>query len=180
MTISERPVTYYSEGDRLSGTVYAREEAGPPAPGIVLCHGFTGVKELILPDYARAFAEAGFLALAFDYRGFGESEGARGRLVARRQVEDIRNSITFLGSLPEVDAGRIGLWGTSYGAANVIVKDCRSPGASRAMCHSAMLPFTAAPLGFTTFAPAGSATSTVTSSLVIPLPLTAVLITSTV
>lgn len=121
MTISERPVTYYSEGDRLSGTVYAREEAGPPAPGIVLCHGFTGVKELILPDYARAFAEAGFLALAFDYRGFGESEGARGRLVARRQVEDIRNSITFLGSLPEVDAGRIGLWGTSYGAANVIV-----------------------------------------------------------
>jgi len=118
----ERPVSYYSEGARLSAVLYVPDGAGAASrrPGIVLCHGFTGIKELILPDYARRFAAAGYVALAFDYRGFGESEGERGRLIPSAQVADIRNSITFLETLDEVDPERIGLWGTSYGAANVI------------------------------------------------------------
>ena len=118
----ERQVSYYSEGARMSAVLYTPDNvsAGARAPGIVLCHGFTCIKELILPDYARRFAEAGYAALAFDYRGFGESEGARGRLIPIEQVRDIRNSITFMETLDEVDPARIGLWGTSYGAANVI------------------------------------------------------------
>jgi len=128
----ERPVSYYSQGARISAVLYFPDKAGPSAkggsasggdrrlPGIVLCHGFTGIKELILPDYARRFATAGYAALAFDYRGFGESEGERGRLIPYEQVMDIRNSITFMETLDEVDPERIGLWGTSYGAANVI------------------------------------------------------------
>ena len=77
----ERPVSYYSEGARLGAVLYVPDGAGPAnrRPGIVLCHGFTGIKELILPDYAQRFAAAGYVALAFDYRGFGESEGERGR-----------------------------------------------------------------------------------------------------
>ena len=113
---------YYSEGDRISAVLYLPADASEqnPVPGVALCHGFTGIKELILPDYGRGFARAGIAALAFDYRGFGESEGSRGRLVARRQIEDIHNSVTFLETLAEVDPRRVGLWGTSYGAANVI------------------------------------------------------------
>ena len=118
----ERAVSYYSEGTKMSAVLYAPDGAGPetPLPGIVLCHGFTGVKELILPDYARRFAAKGYAALAFDYRGFGESEGERGRLLPYEQVRDIRNSITFMETLEEVDPERIGLWGTSYGGANAI------------------------------------------------------------
>jgi len=118
----ERPVTYYSRGVKISGVLYLPDGAGAGQrlAGIVLCHGFTGIKELILPDYARRFAAAGYAALAFDYRGFGESEGERGRLIPYEQVIDIRNSITFMETLDEVDPERIGLWGTSYGAANVI------------------------------------------------------------
>jgi len=120
--VLERRLEYYSEGDRLSATLYlpAGASAAAPVAGVALCHGFTGIKELILPDYGRGFARAGIAALAFDYRGFGESEGTRGRLVARRQIEDIHNSVTFLETLSEVDPRRIGLWGTSYGAANAI------------------------------------------------------------
>lgn len=123
MTI-EREVAYFSEETRIAGTLFLPDAASSdhPVPGVVLCHGFTGIKELILPDYARGFAEAGFGALAFDYRGFGGSDGPRGRLLWSRQVEDIRNSVTFLRTVPEVDPQRIGLWGTSYGAANVIVE----------------------------------------------------------
>ncbi len=115
---TERPVNFYSDGLKLVGVLFLPDAPGPH-PGIVLCHGFTGVKELILPDYARRFVEAGFAALTFDYRGFGESEGPRGRLIAWEQVHDIRNAITFMQAQTEVDAGRIGLWGTSFGGAHV-------------------------------------------------------------
>jgi dipeptidyl aminopeptidase/acylaminoacyl peptidase len=114
---SETKVHFYSDGQKLAGVLTLPEGPGPH-PGIVLCHGFTGIKELILPDYAGRFVEAGFAALTFDYHGFGESEGPRGRLIAMEQVRDIRNAITFLQSRPEVDAERIGLWGTSYGGAH--------------------------------------------------------------
>ena len=117
----ERRVSYFSQGARISAVLYAQDGPAPDRrPGVVLCHGFTGIKEWILPDYARRFAAAGYVALTFDYRGFGESEGERGRLIPYEQVMDIRNSITFMETVDDVDPQRIGLWGTSYGAANVI------------------------------------------------------------
>jgi hypothetical protein len=113
-----RTIAFYSDGLRLSGVLTIPDGAGP-FPGVVLCHGFTGIKELILPYYAGRFAEAGFAALAFDYRGFGESEGPRGRLIPLEQVNDIRNAITFMETQTEVDTGHLGLWGTSFGGAHV-------------------------------------------------------------
>ena len=114
---TEKNVSFYSDGLRLAGVLFLPDSAAPH-PGVVLCHGFTGIKELILPDYARRFAAAGYAALTFDYRGFGESEGPRGRLIPWEQVNDIRNAITFLQCQAEADPQRIGLWGTSYGGAH--------------------------------------------------------------
>lgn len=117
-----RPTHFFSCGTKCAAVLWspdgARAEA--PRPGIVICHGFTGIKEWLLPPFAEAFCAAGFAVLTFDYRGFGESDGARGRLVPQEQVEDIRNAITFLGVQSGVDPQRIGLWGTSFGCANVI------------------------------------------------------------
>lgn len=115
---TEKQVHFYSDGLRLSGVLFLPEGPGT-YPGIVLCHGFTAIKELVLPDYARRFVAAGFAALTFDYRGFGESEGPRGRLIPWEQVHDIRNAITFLQCQPQIDPQRIGLWGTSFGGAHV-------------------------------------------------------------
>jgi uncharacterized protein len=55
----------------------------PPLPGkrritepaIVMAHGFSAVKEQVLPKFAERFVEAGFAVLVFDYRYFGDSEG---------------------------------------------------------------------------------------------------------
>ncbi len=117
--MNTEPVHFYSEGARLAGRLYVPEGASPDAKraGIALCHGFTGIKELLLPQYAEAFAGAGMVALTFDYRGFGESDGQRGRLLWRDQADDIRNAVTYLGTRDEVDETRLGLWGTSYGGA---------------------------------------------------------------
>lgn len=115
-------VAFYSEGCRLSGHLYLPDgrEEGERTPAVVLAHGFIGIKELILPQYAERFTTQGWVALTFDYRGFGTSEGQRGRLLALEQVEDIRNAVTYVRTRSEVDPDRIGLWGTSYGCGLVV------------------------------------------------------------
>jgi len=118
----QKPVHFYSEGCRLVGDVYYPEHlaAGERRAGIVLCHGYTGVKDLYLPDNARVLTEAGYVAMTFDYKGWGESEGPRSRLAPYGRVADVQAALTFLGTLPEVDGERLGIYGTSYGGATVV------------------------------------------------------------
>ena len=118
----KRTIGFYSEGYRLVGDVYYPDglQPGERRAGIVLCHGYTGVKDLYLPDNARVLNEAGYVVLAFDYKGWGDSEGPRNRLAPYSRVADTQAALTYLGSLPEVDASRLGLYGTSYGGATVV------------------------------------------------------------
>jgi hypothetical protein len=118
----KRAVSFYSEGVRLVGDVYAADDVRPPErrAGIVLCHGYTGVKDLYLPDNARVLTDAGYVVMTFDYKGWGDSEGSRSRLAPYSRVADVQAALTFLGTLPEVDAGRLGIYGTSYGGATVV------------------------------------------------------------
>jgi fermentation-respiration switch protein FrsA (DUF1100 family) len=115
-------ISFFSEGIEVAGVLYEPEPKGRgPLPGVVLCHGFTGIKEMIMPDIGQRFADAGILSLAFDYRHFGESGGKpRNHLLPLAQVRDIQNAITYMENLETVDAARIGLWGASFGGANVI------------------------------------------------------------
>jgi len=119
--VSKR-VTFHSEGFRLVGDVFYPEglRPGERRAGIVLCHGYTGVKDLYLPDNARVLTEAGYVVLTFDYKGWGDSEGPRSRLAPYSRVADVQAALTFLGSLPEVDGARLGIYGTSYGGATVV------------------------------------------------------------
>ena len=118
----KRPVSFYSEGVRLVGDVYCPDDlrSGEQRAGIVLCHGYTGVKDLYLPDNARVLNEAGYVVLTFDYKGWGESGGPRSRLAPHGRVADVQAALTFLGTLAEVDPGRLGIYGTSYGGATVV------------------------------------------------------------
>ncbi len=117
----KRPVLFYSEAVKLSGDVYLPDglRAGEKRAGIVLCHGYTGVKDLYLPDTAQALNAAGYVAMTFDYKGWGESGGLRSRLAPYSRVLDVQAAMTFLSLQPEVEAERIGLYGTSYGGATV-------------------------------------------------------------
>src|SRR5210317_1955434 len=116
----KREVVFYSEGAKIFADMYVPEQCaeGDKYPVIILCHGFSGIREILLPAYAEVFSAAGYISLVFAYRGFGDSEGERGRLIPSEQVVDIRNAITFMESLEKVDEERIGLWGTSFGGAN--------------------------------------------------------------
>jgi dienelactone hydrolase len=135
--MKQRDVTWSAGEETIVGRLYTPDGAGP-FPGVVLCHGFAGVKELLLPAYAQRFAEAGLAALTFDYRGFGGSQGERGRLLPDKQVEDIRSAVSYLQTQAEVDRERIALWGTSLGGANAIVA---ASGDSRVRCLAVQLTF---------------------------------------
>ncbi len=116
----QRSVLFYSEGSKIAANLYLPNDSAEQKPAVVLAHGFSGIKELLLPAYGERLSAAGFVVLAFDYRGFGGSEGERGRLVPLEQMTDIRNAITFMQTLPEVKADAIGLWGSSFGGANAL------------------------------------------------------------
>ena len=117
-------VTFYSEGDKLSGNIYLPDgDAGKPWPGIVQGPGFLGLKDA--KHYALMFeklCEAGYACLCFDYRGWGDSEGKqRGWVMPQWQVEDIRNGITYMQTRPEIDPNRIATYGSGgTGGGNAI------------------------------------------------------------
>ena len=75
--------------------------AGEKRPTVLCCHGLRANRKVILPDFARAFVKAGYAAFVFDYRGFGESEGQKNRLISKERDEDIINATTFLGLQPK-------------------------------------------------------------------------------
>ncbi|HXG22854.1 MAG TPA: alpha/beta hydrolase [Methylomirabilota bacterium] len=119
----ERKVQFYSEGTPVVGILGIPEDykAGEQRGAVIFCQGFTGVKEMYLPKNAERLRAEGYVTLNFDYRYFGESGGEpRSRLVPMAQVADIRNAITYMQTLPEVNPDRIGLYGTSFGCANVV------------------------------------------------------------
>lgn len=105
-----------SEGIALTFRV---PEGNIKHPLIILCHGFCGIRNVLLPCFANAFTEAGFATITFDYRGFGESDGERGRLVPAMQTEDIISVINWAEKQECIDNQRIGLWGTSLGGGHV-------------------------------------------------------------
>ena len=108
-------VTFYSHGARVAG-VLRLPPSGPPCAAVVMCAGMTLTKEVWLPANADWLCARGYATLSFDYRGFGESEGPRLRLVPAMQVEDVRAALTFLETLPSIDSARLGLFGVSLGA----------------------------------------------------------------
>ncbi|MDC1105986.1 alpha/beta hydrolase [Prolixibacteraceae bacterium] len=115
-------IKFYSEKSAIAANLYKPEafDEQTKYPAVLVCHGFAGIKELLVDSYAKAFAEHGFVALTFDYRGFGESEGET-TIDPLNQVQDIYNATEYLRHQPFVDTDNISLWGSSLGGANVII-----------------------------------------------------------
>jgi uncharacterized protein len=120
--VQRMDVEFPVEGDvTLRGWLFVPDGAGPH-PAISMAHGFAGVKEHGLDRFARLFADAGFVVLVHDHRGFGASDGSpRFDVDPWVQINDWRRAISFLEDHPAVDSDRIGVWGTSYAGGHAIV-----------------------------------------------------------
>src|SRR6201996_4905776 len=120
--MQKQNVEFAAEGEvTLRGWLFVPDGTGPH-PAITMAHGFAGVKEHGLERFAQSFADAGFVVLVHDHRGFGASDGSpRYDIDPWVQIDDWRSAISFLESRPFVDADRIGLWGSSYAGGHAIV-----------------------------------------------------------
>ncbi|MEZ5244163.1 MAG: CocE/NonD family hydrolase [Acidimicrobiales bacterium] len=120
--MTQREVDFTSsDGTTLRGVLHL-PAASASVPGVVMTHGFSAVKEMGLPPFAEAICDAGIAVLLYDHRGLGASDGEpRGQINPWAQMHDMQQALTWLGTRPEVDAGRLGLWGSSFSGGEVLV-----------------------------------------------------------
>jgi uncharacterized protein len=110
-------ITYYSEGTVVVGDLHLPDDLDVTKrhPAILQCQGFSGIRRMVQPTFAEYFTRAGYVCLAIDYRGWGDSGGERGRFDPLEQVTDVRNGLSYLESLAYVDASRLAVFGVSFG-----------------------------------------------------------------
>jgi uncharacterized protein len=116
-------VEFLSDGLKIVGNLFKPDnfKEGDVLPAVIVAGPMTGVKEQVAGLWAERLAKAGFLTLAFDHRNFGESEGTpRQHEDPAKKIEDLKNAISFLASLPEVDPSKIGACGVSMGGGYVL------------------------------------------------------------
>jgi dienelactone hydrolase len=146
--VSFRAADITSEGTRMAAEVFAPSNPKPDRlPTIVMSHGWGGTAAALRPDAIR-FAQAGYLVVAFDYRGWGNSasglvalsepEKKNGKLVAEvkevrevvdpiDQTTDILNAINWVAGDRRCDKERIGIWGSSFSGGHVVYVAARDP-----------------------------------------------------
>lgn len=116
----EEPVTFVSQGLKLAGVLHIPDglKPGERRPACLVLHGFgsnKASKACIGP--AKLLESWGYIALRFDMRGCGDSEGTPAHIVCMDQVEDTKSAVTYLMSRADVDPGKIACAGHSFGAA---------------------------------------------------------------
>ncbi len=141
-----RDVHYFNEGVKCYGRLFlpANFDASGKSPAVVLAPGWGETHESV-GRYAAALAAKGIVAMAIDYRGWGNSGGylysvdrvyqddrfrmlqttakmriVRRRIIPQHQVDDIRAALAFLAGEPGIDAARIGLLGDGFAGGHVV------------------------------------------------------------
>lgn len=119
---------FESVGQRCAAWLYRPAQRTEPAPCVVMAHGFSATRDQALDAYAQQFCAAGLLVLVFDYRHFGESDGEPRQLLSiSRQHQDWMAAIAAVRAMPEVDAERVALWGSSFSGGHVQHLAARDP-----------------------------------------------------
>lgn len=130
---------FFVDGIRCAGWFF-RPNGEESFPAVVMAHGFCGTRADSLQKYAERFAGAGIAVLLFDYRHFGDSGGQpRGLVDVESQRADWQAALAHARSMPEVDAARVAIWGTSYSGGHVIDLAAEDQGVAAAV---AQVPFT--------------------------------------
>ena len=116
----ERELTFESQGERMSGTLYVPSGEGPH-PAVVIAHGSIEAPRRIYHFWADGLVRDGVAVFSFDKRGTGKSGGvyesnnnaAESNL--RLLASDVAAAIRRLSQEPDVQADRLGVVGISMG-----------------------------------------------------------------
>jgi fermentation-respiration switch protein FrsA (DUF1100 family) len=117
---------YYASYESQGLTIYALltvpYSEPPPGgfPAIVFNHGYIPPEVYRTTEryiaYVDSLASNGYVVFRIDYRGHDRSEGeATGAYGDPGYAMDVLNAVASLQRFPQVDPGRIGMWGHSMG-----------------------------------------------------------------
>ena len=125
--MERQDVVFVSGNDSCAAWLYPAAAGAAEAPIVVMAHGLSGTRRDRLGPFAERFAAAGFAALVFDHRGFGDSDGERDLFHPQRQLEDWRAAIAFARSRPGADPSRVVTFGSSMGGGNALAAAAGDP-----------------------------------------------------
>lgn len=118
--MSEQEIHFTSGGLRLAGTITTPDGVAPgeKRPAFMVLHGFGSTRNAGNVRGPCAMLEKlGYITLRFDMPGCGDSEGLHGHLICLDQSRAASDGLTALLSHPNIDGARIGIMGSSFGAA---------------------------------------------------------------
>lgn len=123
----KKQVTFESQNQMLVGNLFLPDDykEGDKLPGVIVTGSWTSVKEQMSGAYAEKIANSGYAALAFDFRGWGESaEGAPDSLKfvehPGEKTKDILAATDFMATLPQVDGTKLATLGICASAGYAI------------------------------------------------------------
>ncbi len=144
--ITSKDVKFFSEAVQCSAKIFFPRgiNAESKTAAVVLAPA-PGDTAASIEKYAARLAGRGLVAMAIDYRGWGQSGGflylaepvrwddrlrfsqhtakvriRRGRVIPDAQILDIRNAISYLQGEPGVDRARIGVWGADLAGGHAV------------------------------------------------------------
>ena len=102
-------VSFQSAGRTIRADIY-RPRSGGPHPGILLSHGVAarGKDDPRLVNFADWMARAGFVALVPEFVNMSQFR------VRPSDIEEMVSAYEYLEARPDVEPGRVGLFGFSY------------------------------------------------------------------
>lgn len=118
-TSIEQPVQFNSRGQlslRIEGIAHVPAGA-QHAPVVILCHpqpASSDMRDPLTTLLAQRLAEAGMIALRFNFRGVGKSQGQQSD--GRMEPLDLAGAIDYALTLPGADASKVCVVGHAFGA----------------------------------------------------------------
>jgi hypothetical protein len=114
-------VEFSSEKATLRGLLLRPESSAPP-PVVIMAHGTSATIHMVADEYAEVFRRNGMAVLLYDHRNFGASGGEpRQEINPWIQCRGYLAAIDFVHTVDGIDHDRIGIWGDSYSAGEVLV-----------------------------------------------------------
>ncbi|MFO7772496.1 MAG: alpha/beta family hydrolase [Dehalococcoidia bacterium] len=115
--MKEQRVSFPSGRLLLEGILAIPQGAGP-FPAVIVCHPHPlyggSMDNNVVHSLSETLTQASLASFRFNFRGVGGSQGEFGHGIGER--EDVEAAISFISTVTQIDAARIGLAGYSAGA----------------------------------------------------------------
>lgn len=129
--VTQQDVSFTSGGNQLRGHLFLPPGFTPTETytPVLVTGSWTSVKEQMPDVYASQLAQRGFVALTFDFTGFGESEGLPRQLEDPwLKIDDLGAAVDYLTTLPYLDQEELtgmGFCASSGYMAKAVARDDR-------------------------------------------------------